>query len=75
MNFFYIVPSRLSRPEKISEQSRLSHGTGQTGFLGIRDCPADLYSRVIQLGTDVAWYFKYDVICVNLNIDYPLAIV
>ncbi len=39
---FELSQSRLSRPEKFSGQSRLSHGTGQTGFFGIRDCPAGL---------------------------------
>jgi hypothetical protein len=38
----------MSRPEKISGQSRLSRGTG---FFGIRDCPAGLYGIVVALLT------------------------
>jgi hypothetical protein len=43
IDFFELSRSRLSRPENFSGQSRLSRGTGQTGFFGIRDCPAGLY--------------------------------
>jgi hypothetical protein len=42
IDFFELSRSRLSRPENFSGQSRLSRGTGQTGFFGIRDCPAGL---------------------------------
>ncbi len=43
-HWFFSILSRscLSRPEKFSGQSRLSHGTGKTGFFGIQDCPAGL---------------------------------
>jgi hypothetical protein len=37
----------LSRPEKISGQSRLSRGTGQIGFFWVQDCPAGLYTAVV----------------------------